>query len=92
LHPAAVHNLNDHTERVACVTCHIPSLHPDNVTRRDFGHPVYEEDHGIWIYDDVEKETRPGKGIVYRWRTALVAQRCRHGDQPRRPPGGSPDL
>jgi len=67
LHPAAVHNLNDHTERVACVTCHIPSLHPDNVTRRDFGHPVYEEDHGIWIYDDVEKETRPGKGIVYRW-------------------------
>ena len=59
--------LNSHVEKIACQTCHIPSLHPDNATRRDFAHPVYEEDHHIWVYDDIEKETEPGKGIKYVW-------------------------
>ncbi len=59
--------LNMHVERIACQTCHIPSLHPDNATMRDFSHPVFEEDPGIYIYDDVEKENAPGKGILYVW-------------------------
>jgi hypothetical protein len=59
--------LNAHQEKVACVTCHIPSLHPDNATRRDFAHPVFEEEAGIYIYDDIAKETEPGKGIGYVW-------------------------
>ncbi len=59
--------LNDHTETVACVTCHIPSLHPDNATMRDFANPEFEEDPGIFIYADTEKETEPGKGIKYVW-------------------------
>ncbi len=59
--------LNSHVEKIACQTCHIPSLHPDNATMRDFAHPVYEEDHHIWVYDDIEKETEPGKGIKYVW-------------------------
>lgn len=59
--------LNGHNDKVACVTCHIPSLHPDNATRRDFAHPVFEEEEGIYIYDDVAKETEPGKGIGYVW-------------------------
>ncbi len=59
--------LNAHVETIACVTCHITSLHPDNATYRDFSKPVYEEDHGIWVYSDSLKETEPGKGIVYAW-------------------------
>ena len=59
--------LNDHTDAIACVTCHIPSLHPDNATMRDFSKPVFEEHHGIYVYDDILKETEPGKGIKYAW-------------------------
>lgn len=59
--------LNAHTEKVACQTCHIPSLNPDNVTMRDFSTPVFEEKLGIYVYNDIEKETEPGKGIVYVW-------------------------
>lgn len=59
--------LNGHNEKIACVTCHIPSLHPDNATRRDFANPVFEEHEGIYVYDDVSKETAPGKGIGYVW-------------------------
>ncbi|OQY28492.1 MAG: hypothetical protein B6244_07005 [Candidatus Cloacimonetes bacterium 4572_55] len=59
--------LNGHIELIACQTCHIPSLQPDNATRRDFANPVFEEDHGIYVYDDIEKETEPGSGIAYAW-------------------------
>ncbi len=60
-------SLNEHLERIACQTCHIPSLHEDNVTRRDFGNTVYEEDPGIHIYDDHVKKSAPGEGIAYVW-------------------------
>jgi hypothetical protein len=60
-------DLNAHFEKLACQTCHIPWLHEDNVTRRDFGTTEYESDPGIHIYHDVEKKNRPGEGIVYRW-------------------------
>ncbi len=59
--------LNSHLARIACQTCHIPSLHEDNVTRRDFGNTVFEEEPGIHIYDDSVKESAPGKGIAYVW-------------------------
>ena len=59
--------LNGHSDKIACVTCHIPSLHPDNATRRDFANPVFEEEEGIYVYNDIAKETAPGKGIGYVW-------------------------
>jgi hypothetical protein len=59
--------LNSHTEKIACVTCHIPSLNPDNATMRDFATTEYEEEPGIYVYTDIEKETEPGKGIKYVW-------------------------
>jgi hypothetical protein len=59
--------LNAHTEKIACQTCHIPSLHPDNATVRDFAHPEFEAEPGIYIYHDVKKESEPGKGIGYVW-------------------------
>jgi len=59
--------LNEHTGVIACQTCHIPNLHEDNATRRDFSTTVFEEHPGIYIYNDVVKESRPGSGIIYRW-------------------------
>jgi len=59
--------LNDHLDSVACQTCHIPSLHPDNVTRRDFSETEFEADPGIHIYHDSVKENEPGRGIAYVW-------------------------
>ncbi len=58
---------NAHVEKIACQTCHIPSLQADNATMRDFDKPEFEENPGIWVYTDIEKETEPGKGIVYKW-------------------------
>jgi hypothetical protein len=59
--------LNEHIAKIACQTCHIPSLSPDNATMRDFGNPKLEEHEGIYIYDDIVKETEPGHGIQYVW-------------------------
>ncbi len=59
--------LNMHTEKIACVTCHIPSLNPDNATKRDFATTEYEEKDGVYVYDDISKENMPNKGISYVW-------------------------
>ena len=59
--------LNQHSELIACQTCHIPTLHTDNVTMRDFSKTVFEEHPGIYIYTDSVKESLPGPGIEYRW-------------------------
>jgi hypothetical protein len=61
--------LDRHTARLACQTCHIPSLAADNATMRDFATPEKEAAAGIWVYSDIAKETAPGKGIVYAWWT-----------------------
>lgn len=58
---------NMHNDKLACQICHIPDLHPDSVTYRDFASPAWEEHPGIYIYDDVVKESAPGKGIMYAW-------------------------
>jgi len=60
-------SLNEHLARIACQTCHIPSLHEDNVTRRDFGNTVFEPEPGIHIYKDLVKKSAPGEGIAYVW-------------------------
>jgi hypothetical protein len=60
-------SLNAHLERLACQVCHIPSLHEDNVSRRDFATTEFEEDPGIHIYHDELKQNQPGQGIAYVW-------------------------
>ncbi len=65
--PHESEDLNRHLEKLACQTCHIPSLQEDNVTRRDFSTTVFEEEPGIFIYNDVQKERTPGRGIAYVW-------------------------
>jgi hypothetical protein len=58
---------NEHIDRVACQTCHIPSLQEDNATRRDFDTPMYEEHPGLYVYTDELKATGPGDGLTYVW-------------------------
>ncbi|MBE0566544.1 MAG: hypothetical protein IH621_11325 [Krumholzibacteria bacterium] len=73
-HPAPVHGtvargeqIDAHLERVACRTCHIPSLHPDNASRRDFFVTEYEEEPGIFVYHDPSRLSAPGEGLAYVW-------------------------
>ncbi|MFN2369757.1 MAG: nitrite reductase [Candidatus Krumholzibacteriia bacterium] len=73
-HEAPVHgavdrgaDLDAHLERLACVTCHIPSLHPDNATRRDFFVTEFEDPPGIHVYHDQSKLSGPGEGLAYVW-------------------------
>ncbi len=73
-HGAPVHGavarggeIDRHLERVACQTCHIPSLHPDNATRRDFFITEFEEEPGIFVYHDEARLTAPGSGLAYAW-------------------------
>ncbi len=73
-HEAPIHGVDEtsraldaHQERLACQTCHIPSLHPDNMTRRDFAETVFDEHEGIHLYNDELKLTGPGEGIAYVW-------------------------
>ncbi|MCB2213302.1 hypothetical protein KQI52_14405 [bacterium] len=59
---------NEHTDIVACQTCHIPTLQEDNATRRDFDHPEFEEHPGIYVYTDEEKATTAAdNGLTYVW-------------------------
>ena len=60
-------DLNRHLDRLACQTCHIPSLHPDNATRRDFGNTEFLDEEGIHVYRDELKRNQPGDGIAYAW-------------------------
>jgi hypothetical protein len=60
---------DDHVDVIACTTCHIPSLHEDNATRRDFAETEFEDGPGIHVYHDIEKLTAPGQGIAYVWWT-----------------------
>ena len=75
-HDAPVHGavargaeIDTHLERIACPTCHVPALHPDNVSRRDFSVTEFEAEPGIFIYHDEAKLTAPGEGLAYVWWT-----------------------
>jgi hypothetical protein len=58
---------NDHIASIACETCHIHRLYPDNLVFRDWANPVFNEEHGIYTPRNAPFEAEPGKAIVYRW-------------------------
>ncbi len=59
--------LNGHVARIACETCHIPSLREDNVVLRDWVHPTYNKEEGMYVYTDVLKSGKPNIGFTYLW-------------------------
>ena len=73
-HGRAPHNnsenkalLNGHIARLACETCHIPRLEAENVVLRDWVHPTWDAEEGIWEPTDVYRSGEPGKGFTYLW-------------------------
>ncbi|MBF0154625.1 MAG: cytochrome b/b6 domain-containing protein [Magnetococcales bacterium] len=59
--------LNGHLDRVSCEACHIHSLGADSVMLRDWIHPVWNEEEGVYIYRDVLRSGDPGKGFLFLW-------------------------
>ncbi|MFD2111577.1 nitrite reductase [Thiorhodococcus fuscus] len=73
-HSRAPHNnsehkalLNGHIARLACETCHIEELQPDNVVLRDWVHPTWNAEEGIWEPTDIYRSGAPGKGFTFLW-------------------------
>ncbi len=73
-HSRAPHNLsehrallNGHVARLACETCHITQLQDNNVVLRDWVHPTWNAEEGIWTPTDIYRSGEPGKGMLYLW-------------------------
>ena len=73
-HSRAPHNvskdkalLNGHVARIACETCHIRELQPNNVVLRDWVHPTWNAEEGLWEPTDVYRSGQPGKGFTFLW-------------------------
>ena len=59
--------LNGHISRLACETCHIKELAAYNVVLRDWIHPTWNAEEGIFTPTDVYLSGDVGKGLIYLW-------------------------
>lgn len=73
-HSLAPHNrsehkalLNGHLARLACETCHIKSLQDDNVVLRDWVHPTWDAEEGIFEPTDVVRSGKVNQGFTFLW-------------------------
>ncbi|TCT19682.1 nitrite reductase [Thiobaca trueperi] len=73
-HSKAPHNqsehkalLNGHIARIACETCHIRELQPNNVVLRDWVHPTWNPEEGVFEPTDIYRSGEPGKGFTFLW-------------------------
>jgi hypothetical protein len=59
--------LNGHGARVSCEACHIKSLRDDNVVLRDWVHPIWNEEEGVYIFKDIYQSGKAGQGFTFLW-------------------------
>ena len=59
--------LNGHGSRISCEACHIKNLRDDNVVLRDWVHPVWNEEEGVYTFVDVLQSGKPGQGFTFLW-------------------------
>ncbi|MBF0184316.1 MAG: nitrite reductase [Magnetococcales bacterium] len=59
--------LNGHVDRLSCEACHIKELRADNVVLRDWVHPVWDAEEGVYVFKDVYQSGKPGKGFKFLW-------------------------
>lgn len=59
--------LNGHGERVSCEACHIKRLEETSVVLRDWVHPTWNEEEGLYAPTDIYRSGKPGEGVVYLW-------------------------
>jgi hypothetical protein len=46
---------------------HPKQLEDNNVVLRDWVHPTWDEEEGIWEPTDIYRSGKPGKGLIYLW-------------------------
>ncbi|NCA70998.1 MAG: nitrite reductase [Sphingobacteriia bacterium] len=73
-HSEAPHNrsqhkalLNGHLDRLACTTCHVRSLEENNVVLRDWVHPTWDPEEGIFKATDIYRSGAVGQGFTFLW-------------------------
>ena len=59
--------LNAHIPRLACETCHIKELEANSVVLRDWVHPTWNAEDGLYEPTDIYRSGEPGKGLTYLW-------------------------
>ena len=59
--------LNGHVNRLACETCHITKLQSENVVLRDWIHPLWNEEEGIYTPVDIYRSGKTDKGFTFLW-------------------------
>ncbi len=59
--------LNGHVNRIACETCHITSLQNSSVVLRDWVHPTWDKEDGMYVPTDILRSGKPDVGITYLW-------------------------
>ncbi len=59
--------LNGHIARLACETCHITQLQDNSVVLRDWVHPTWDEEEGIYMPTDIYLSGEVGKGFLFLW-------------------------
>jgi len=68
-HNASEHKalLNGHIARLACETCHIKALEETNVVLRDWVHPTWDPEEGVYEPTDVYRSGEVNKGFTFLW-------------------------
>jgi len=59
--------LNGHIAKLACETCHITKLQANNVVLRDWVHPTWDEEEGIYMPTDIYLSGEVDKGFSFLW-------------------------
>jgi hypothetical protein len=59
--------LNGHIAKLACETCHITRLQDSNVVLRDWVHPTWNEEEGIYEPTDIYLSGEVNKGFTFLW-------------------------
>ncbi|MBF0379936.1 MAG: nitrite reductase [Magnetococcales bacterium] len=59
--------LNGHVDRVSCEACHIKKLRDDSVVLRDWIHPIWNEEEGVFVFKDIYQSGEAGKGFKFLW-------------------------
>ena len=68
-HNASEHKalLNGHVARLACETCHIKALEDTNVVLRDWVHPTWDPEEGLYEPTDIYRSGAVNKGFTFLW-------------------------
>ena len=59
--------LNGHVSRIACETCHIKQLLPFNNVLKDWVHPTWNAEEGMYTPTAVYSSGAPNRGMTYLW-------------------------